>query len=142
MMGCEPEPLPRGQVSHDWAHSIFPCLHHWARCYGLLYMYSTRQKLNLYVNRPDLIRFFNLHKPFELDKPSALVKTPNPLFGKGIMRATRQNWASQRKLIAPQFFLDKVKGIMDLMVDSTMALIKKWESVILKSSICCRHVYK
>lgn len=72
-------------------------------------MYSTRQKLNLYMNRPDLVKFLNLHKPLDLDKPSTIVKTPNPLFGKGIMRATGQNWTSQRKLIAPQFFLDKVK---------------------------------
>ncbi|XP_030466719.2 cytochrome P450 714A1-like [Syzygium oleosum] len=131
---CEPEPLPRGRVSHDWAHSIFPYLHHWALRYGSLYMYSTRQKLNLYMNRPDLVKFLNLHKPLDLDKPSTIVKTPNPLFGKGIMRVTGQNWTSQRKLIAPQFFLDKVKGMMDLMVDSAMTMIEKWESMILQSN--------
>ncbi|KAL3715320.1 hypothetical protein ACJRO7_007104 [Eucalyptus globulus] len=130
---CRPELLPQGQISDDWACSIFPFHHHWAGRYGSLYMYSTRQKLNLYVSRPDLIKFLNLHKPLDLDKPSTIAKTPSPLFGKGILRAAGQNWAFQRKLIAPQFFLDKVKGMMDLMVDSTVAMIEKWESMILQS---------
>ncbi|XP_030546590.2 cytochrome P450 714A1-like [Rhodamnia argentea] len=138
---CKPEPLPRGQVSHGWARSIFPYLHHWALRYGSLYMYSTRQQVNLCVNRPDLVKFLNLQRPLDLDKPSTLVKTPNPLFGKGIMRATGQNWASQRKLIAPQFFLDKVKGMMDLMVDSTMAMIEKWEGMILQSEETAADIY-
>ncbi|KAF8007576.1 hypothetical protein BT93_K1546 [Corymbia citriodora subsp. variegata] len=138
---CKLEPLPRGQISDDWARSIFPHLHHWAGRYGSLYMYSTRQKLNLYMNRPDLVKFLNLHKPLDLDKPSTIAKTPSPLFGKGIMRATGQNWASQRKLIAPQFFLDKVKGMMGLMVDSTVAMIKKWESTILQSDGTAADMY-
>lgn len=57
------------------------------------------------------------------------------------MRATGQNWASQRKLIASQFFLIEVKGMMDLMVDSTMTLIEKWESMILESDSMFAHMY-
>ncbi|KAK8614725.1 hypothetical protein V6N13_068520 [Hibiscus sabdariffa] len=52
------------------------------------------------------------------------------MLGNGIIRSNGQFWAHQRKIIAPQFFMDKVKGMVGLMVESTLPLLKKWEAII------------
>ncbi|KAK9001994.1 hypothetical protein V6N11_024687 [Hibiscus sabdariffa] len=59
-----------------------------------------------------------------------MTKALQPMLGNGIIRSNGQFWAHQRKIIAPQFFMDKVKGMVGLMVESTLPLLKKWEAII------------
>ncbi|KAJ7961887.1 Cytochrome P450 family protein [Quillaja saponaria] len=49
-----------------------------------------------------------------------------PLFGKGIISSDGSVWAHQRKIIAPELYLDKIEGMVNLMVDSTNALVRSW----------------
>lgn len=76
---------------------------------GQLYVYSTGNKVHLYVEQPDLLRELNLHKSLDLGKPSYMSKALEPMLGKGIIHANGHYWAFQRKLIAPEFFLSKLK---------------------------------
>ncbi|KAL5974885.1 hypothetical protein ACLOJK_031558 [Asimina triloba] len=93
-------------------------------------MYSTGNIHLLYVSDPDIVKEVNLHKSFDLGKPSYLKEERGPLFGEGILTANGLIWAHQRKTIAPQFFMDKVKGMVDIMVESAIPLLKSWESRI------------
>lgn len=113
-----------------WVSSIFPYFHVWKQQYGSIYMYSTGTKQHLYVDRPHFIKDFNLHTSLDLGRPSYLTKTLKPMLGNGILRANGQQWAFQRNLIAPEFFLSKIKNMVDLMEESAMAIIRNWESRI------------
>ncbi|KAJ6422288.1 hypothetical protein OIU84_027276 [Salix udensis] len=53
-----------------------------------------------------------------------------PLLGNGIVRSNGLFWAQQRKIVAPEFYMDKVKGMVRLMVESAQPLLKKWEDCI------------
>lgn len=44
-----------------------------------------------------------------LGKPSYVTKRLSPLLGNGILRSNGHFWVHQRKIIAPEFFMDKVK---------------------------------
>ncbi|KAM3313489.1 hypothetical protein ACQJBY_032832 [Aegilops geniculata] len=87
----------------------------------------------LHVSRPDVVRDINLCVSLDLGKSSYLKATHEPLFGRGILKSNGEAWAHQRKIIAPEFFLDKVKEMVDLMVDSAQTLLESWEARVDKS---------
>lgn len=72
-------------------------------------MYWIGNKPALYVSQKDLVRDISLCVSLDLGKPVLLQKAHMPLFGKGILKANGMEWFNQRKLIAPEFFMDKVK---------------------------------
>lgn len=76
---------------------------------GLVYTYSTGMKQHLYVNEPDLVREMNQCITLNLGKPSYITNKLSPMLGNGILRANGHSWAQQRKLVAAEFFMDKVK---------------------------------
>ncbi|XP_047172016.1 cytochrome P450 714A1-like [Vigna umbellata] len=117
-------------VAHDYTATLFPYFEHWRKEYGLLYTYSTGLKQHLYVNQPDLIKELNHCITLVLGKPGYLTNKLAPMLGNGVLRANGNSWAQQRKLVAAEFFMDKVKGMVDSMIESTQPLLLKWEQII------------
>lgn len=76
---------------------------------GPVYTYSTGNKQHLYANHPELVKEMNQCITFGLGKPSYITKRLAPLLGNGILRSNGHFWALQRKIVAPEFFMDKVK---------------------------------
>ncbi|KAK4582118.1 hypothetical protein RGQ29_025332 [Quercus rubra] len=120
-------------VSENWTHSLFPYLQQWRQEYGPVYMYSTGSKQHMYVSEPELLKELGLIKSLDLGRPSYLAGAFQPLLGDGIIRANGSNWAYQRKLIAPEFFLNKVKNMVGVIEQSTIVMMKTWENRILES---------
>ncbi|KAK3415900.1 hypothetical protein EUGRSUZ_H01375 [Eucalyptus grandis] len=50
-----------------------------------------------------------------------------PLVGWGILTFNGCAWAHQRKIIAPELFMDKVKGLIPLITESTVTLLESWK---------------
>ena len=100
---------------------------------GPVFTYSMGNVVFLHVSRADVVRDINLCVSLDLGKSSYLKATHEPLFGRGILKSNGEAWAHQRKIIAPEFFLDKVKGMVDLMVDSAQTLLESWEARVDKS---------
>lgn len=117
-------------VAHDYTSTIFPYFEQWRKEYGMIYTYSTGIKQHLYVNHPDLVKEMNMCVTLDLGKPSYVSKTLAPMLGNGILRSNGVIWAQQRKIIAPEFFADKIKGMVALMVESSQPLLRKWEDHI------------
>ncbi|XP_031271574.1 cytochrome P450 714A1-like [Pistacia vera] len=118
---------------HHWVRSTFPYLQRWTFDYGPMYMFSTGSQQHLYLSQPELIKELKLHKSLVLGKPSYLSKALEPMLGNGIIKANGHQWAHQRRLIAPEFFLHKVKGMIGLMEECTMAMVKTWEIRLIES---------
>lgn len=119
-----------GHVAHNYATILFPYFEHWRKQYGPIFLYSTGNILLLYVSHPDLVKEISLQKSLDLGKPRYIQKERGPLFGSGILTANGSVWAHQRKIIAPEFFMDRVKSMVGLMVESTFPLLKSWEGRI------------
>ncbi|KAL3521344.1 hypothetical protein ACH5RR_019493 [Cinchona calisaya] len=117
-------------VAHDYTSTVFPYFEQWRKKYGPIYAYSTGNKQHLYVNQPELVKEMNLSVNLDIGKPSYVTKRLAPLLGNGILRSNGHLWALQRKIVAPEFFIDKVKGMVGLMLQSTEPLIAKWDASI------------
>ncbi|PRQ42630.1 putative cytochrome P450 [Rosa chinensis] len=127
------EEMDGQHLNHKWLPSVFPYIHKWAKEYGPIYMYSTGINQHLYVSDPKLLMEIKQHNSLDLGKPTYLGKPLRPLLGDGLLRTNGKQWAVQRKLLAPEFFLGKVKGMVGVMEESTTAMIKRWDCRILES---------
>lgn len=117
-------------VAHDYTSSLFPYFEQWRKIYGPVYTYSTGNKQHLYVNQPELVKEMNQSISLDLGKPSYVTKRLAPMLGNGILRSNGHIWAMQRKIVAPEFFMDKVKGMVSLMLQSAELLTRKWDERI------------
>ncbi|XP_047327492.1 cytochrome P450 714A1-like [Impatiens glandulifera] len=117
-------------VAHDYTSTVFPYFEIWRKQYGSIYTYTTGNRQHLYVNRPEMLKEMNQTITWDFGKPSYLTKRLAPILGQGILRSNGHSWSHQRKIIAPQFFMDKVKGMVGLMVESGGSLIREWEACI------------
>jgi cytochrome P450 len=117
-------------IAHDYTSTLFPYLEQWRKEYGPVFTYSTGNKQHLYVNHPELVKDMTQSMSLELGKPTYVTKRLEPMLGNGILRSNGQFWARQRKIVAPEFFMDKVKGMVGLMLESAEPLLSKWEGCI------------
>ena len=61
------------------------------------------------MNDLEVVKEMNQLNTLNLGKVSYMTKALQPMLGNGIIRANGHLWAHQRKIIAPEFFMDKVK---------------------------------
>nr|XP_023890860.1 cytochrome P450 714C2-like isoform X1 [Quercus suber] len=117
-------------IAHDWPCTIFPHLEQWRNEYGPIFLYSSGNIQLLCITDPEMVKEISLCTSLSLGKPSYLSKDRGPLLGQGILSSDGSIWAHQRKIIAPELYIDKVKGMVNLMVDSTTSMLRSWESRI------------
>ncbi|PIN06544.1 Cytochrome P450 CYP4/CYP19/CYP26 subfamily [Handroanthus impetiginosus] len=120
----------REDIVHGWFHTVFPHLEQWRNEYGPTFLYSAGNIQILCITDPEMAKEVSLCTSLNLGKPSYLSTDRGPLLGRGILSSNGQYWVHQRKIIAPQFYLDKVKGMVNLMAESTLAMLKTWENKI------------
>ncbi|XP_022756881.1 cytochrome P450 714C2-like isoform X1 [Durio zibethinus] len=118
----------KAAIAHDWFPTLFPYLDKWRNEYGSVFLYSTGNIQLLCTTDMEMVKEIGLHKSLSLGKPSYLTKDRGPLLGEGILSSSGPIWAYQRKIIAPELFPDRVKGMVNLMVDAMTSLLKSWES--------------
>uniref|UniRef100_A0A0E0G9D3 Cytochrome P450 n=1 Tax=Oryza nivara TaxID=4536 RepID=A0A0E0G9D3_ORYNI len=114
----------------DYCTRIFPYFHKWRKAYGETYLYWLRRRPALYVTDPELIGEIGRCVSLDMGKPKYLQKGQEPLFGGGVLKANGACWARQRKVIAPEFYMARVRAMVQLMVDAAQPLIASWESRI------------
>ncbi|KAH7576167.1 hypothetical protein JRO89_XS01G0005700 [Xanthoceras sorbifolium] len=119
-----------GMISHNWSPTAFAYLEKYKNDYGPIFMYSAGSIQVICITQMDLVKEINQCTSLSLGKPSYLSKDRGPLLGQGILASSGPLWAHQRKVIAPELYLEKVKGMVNLMGDSTLSLVKDWESRI------------
>ncbi|WCJ23050.1 Cytochrome P450 714C2 [Euphorbia peplus] len=117
-------------ISHDWSSYIVPHLHQWVNDYGPTFMYSTGNIHLLCTTDAGMVKEINLCNSLSLGKPCFLSKDRGPLLGKSIISTNGPLWAHQRKIIAPEFYIDKVKSMVGLMIESTTSMMDSWMNII------------
>ncbi|KAF6996425.1 hypothetical protein CFC21_012767 [Triticum aestivum] len=114
----------------DYCKRIFPYFDKWRKAYGDTYLYWLRQRPALYVTDPELIREIGRCVSLDMGKPTYLQKGQEPIFGAGVLKTNGACWARQRKVIAPEFYMAKVRGMVGLMVAAAQPLLRSWEDSV------------
>ncbi|CAL5384649.1 unnamed protein product [Camellia sinensis] len=123
-----------GEATHDWARFTFPSFDHWTKQYGQRYNFALGTYQVVYITDPHLAKEISLSTSLNLGKPFFLQKDSETLLGKGITTSDGEFWAHQRKTIAPEFYADKVKNLVHIMLHSANKLVNTWETEIEKQS--------
>lgn len=116
--------------ANNYLSNLFPHLLLWKETYGPVFIYSTGALEILHVSDPELVKDIGHCTPSELGKPNYLKRSRKALLGGSLLTVNGDEWACQRKLIAPEFFMDKIKGMIELIEDATAPLLESWESIL------------
>jgi len=72
-------------------------------------MFSLGTTQILCVNHPDIVREVTVCTSLDLGKPAYHLKQLGPLVGQGILTSNGTKWVRQRKILAPELYMEKVK---------------------------------
>jgi cytochrome P450 len=123
-------PREEQDITHNCSSVLYPYFEQWKKEYGPIFTFSLGNIQLLYMSHPDVVKEISLCTSLNFGKPSYQYKEVLPLLGHGILTSNGANWVRQRKIIGPELYMDKVKGMMNLMVESSVTLVNSWNSMI------------
>ncbi|KAG7946616.1 hypothetical protein I3843_14G049100 [Carya illinoinensis] len=123
-------PVGEIPVSHNCAALIFPFLEQWRKEYGDLFVFSLGISPTIFINEPGILREITTCTSLDFGKPLQQQEEFGPLLGRGIITSNGAIWARQSKILAPEFYMEKVKGMINLIIESTTPLLNSWRSRI------------
>uniref|UniRef100_I1R2K1 Cytochrome P450 n=1 Tax=Oryza glaberrima TaxID=4538 RepID=I1R2K1_ORYGL len=97
---------------------------------GSVYLYSTGSIQVLNVTDPNMVKELANCKSLDLGKPCYLQKERGALLGMGILTSNGDLWVHQRKVIAPELFMERVKGMVNLMIEAAMSMLNSWKNEV------------
>ncbi|XP_060964844.1 cytochrome P450 714C2 [Cannabis sativa] len=121
-------------LQHNCANILFPFFEKWRKQYGEVFIFSLGNTQILYVNEADMVREITTCTSLDLGKPLYQAKERGALLGQGILTSNGAVWAHQRKVLAPQLYMDKVKGMVSLITECATCLVDTWKNMVGGSS--------
>jgi hypothetical protein len=76
---------------------------------GSTFMFSLGNIQILHMNDLEVVKEISICTSLDFGKPSYQFKERGPLLGQGILTSNGATWAHQRKILAPELYMDKVK---------------------------------
>nr|AIA82921.1 CYP450-17 [Gentiana rigescens] len=117
-------------VIHNCGSAIFPVFDEWIKQYGEVFLLALGNIQIVLVDQSDMVREITTCTSLNLGKPTYQAKQMGSLLGHGILTSNGSYWAHQRKVIAPELYMEKVKGMVNLVQESTLTLVNLWKSII------------
>ncbi|KAH6766105.1 hypothetical protein C2S52_017088 [Perilla frutescens var. hirtella] len=117
-------------TSHNCEAALLPFFDEWRKQYGNVFMFSLGNTQIVHVTEPEMVREITTCTSLDLGKPTYQAKDRGSLLGQGILTSNGPHWVHQRKIIAPELYMDKVKGMVSLIQDSTVALLETWKTIV------------
>ncbi|KAI6672988.1 hypothetical protein NL676_000894 [Syzygium grande] len=117
------------RVSHDYMSRLFPHIEKWRADYGPVFAFTQGNMVIVCICDFDVAREFCQCKSAEFGRSAYVKKNRGIVLGyDSLVTSKGKSWVLQRKVIAPEFFNDKIKGMVDMMVESVVSVLEKWES--------------
>ncbi|KAK4407595.1 cytochrome [Sesamum angolense] len=116
--------------SHNCGAALLPFFDEWRKKYGDVFLFSLGNTQIVHVTQPEMVREIITCTSLDLGKPTYQAKERRSLLGQGILTSNGPIWAHQRKILAPELYMDKVKGMISLIQDSTITLLNSWRNIV------------
>ncbi|XP_027933571.1 cytochrome P450 714C2-like isoform X2 [Vigna unguiculata] len=114
--------------SHNCAALLLPLFDKWRNEYGQVFTFSLGTIQILCVNQPDIVRDFTVCTSLDLGKSAYQLKNLEPLLGQGILSSNGTKWVHQRKILAPELYMEK--GMMNIVRESAVSVVNSWSNRI------------
>lgn len=76
---------------------------------GDTFVFSLGSTLIMHVTQPEMVREITTCTSLDLGKPTYQARERGSLLGNGILTSNGAHWLHQRKILAPELYMDKVK---------------------------------
>ncbi|XP_030549330.1 cytochrome P450 714C2-like [Rhodamnia argentea] len=117
------------RVSHDYLSRLFPHIEKWRADYGPVFAFTLGNMVTVCICDFDVAREFCQCKSAEFGRAAYLRKNRGIVLGyDSLITSKGKSWTLQRKVISPEFFNDKIKGMVGMMVESSVSMLEKWGS--------------
>lgn len=125
-MIAEAEAKPISVITHDIVHRAMPHYYNWSTVYGKNFLYWFGPKPRLAVADPDMIKeiLLNTSGCYGKVRHNPLSKL---LFSDGLVGLEGEKWAVHRRITSQAFNMERIKGWVPEMVDSTRKMLDRWE---------------
>ncbi|PNX85385.1 cytochrome p450 734a1-like protein [Trifolium pratense] len=123
-------PISHSFLTHNTASLVFPKFEEWRKQYGEVFVFSFGNIQSLCVSQTDMIKEITTYTSFDLGLPPFHKKLFRPLLGDGILTSNGTTWAHHRKILAPELYIDKVKGMVNIISEAGESLLNLWNSKI------------
>ncbi|KAL5569542.1 hypothetical protein UlMin_026117 [Ulmus minor] len=136
----QPEVLPNSPpqgdqpIIHSYSSSIFPSFTRWTKQYGPTFMFSLGNMQCLHMNDAEVVKEMSICTSLDFGKPLYQQKMLGPLLGQGVLTSNGVSWSHQRKIVAREFSIDKVKGMTNLIVECATTVVNSWTNLIEKEA--------
>ncbi|KAL0419360.1 UNVERIFIED_CONTAM: cytochrome [Sesamum radiatum] len=117
-------------TSHNCGAALLPFFEEWRKTYGDVFMFSLGNTQIVHVTQTAMVREITTCTSLDLGKPTYQAKERGSLLGQGVLTSNGPLWAHQRKILAPELYMDKVKGMISLIQDSTVVLLNSWRNIV------------
>ncbi|KAL8531336.1 hypothetical protein ACS0TY_008095 [Phlomoides rotata] len=117
-------------TSHNCGSMLLPFFDEWRKQYGDVFIFALGNTQIVHVTQPEMVRDITTCTSLDLGKPTYQARERGALLGQGILTSNGPQWVHQRKILAPELYMDKVKGMINLVQDSSVALVESWKSVV------------
>ncbi|BAT73888.1 hypothetical protein VIGAN_01144300 [Vigna angularis var. angularis] len=77
-----------------------------------------------------MVRDFIVYTSLDLGKSAYQLKNLDPLLGQGILSSNGAKWVHQRKILAPELYMDRIKGMMNIVSESVVSVVNSWSKRI------------
>ncbi|CAI9103151.1 OLC1v1001597C1 [Oldenlandia corymbosa var. corymbosa] len=95
-----------------------------------MFMFSMGNTQILVVTRQEIVKEITTCTSLNFGKPSYQAREHSALLGDSIFTSNGTQWARQRKVLAPELYMDKVKGMTNLIQESAMTIVNSWNKMI------------
>ncbi|XP_057527937.1 cytokinin hydroxylase-like [Amaranthus tricolor] len=125
-------PSSRENISHDIHSSSLPHFAQWQKLYGKVFVYWMGVEPFLYIADPEFLKQMNgCVMAKDWGKPKAFIRDRIPLFGEyGLTMIEGEDWARHRHIATPAFSSTSLKGMANLIAESTTKVIRNWTTRI------------
>eukprot|EP01018_Ginkgo_biloba_P021383 Gb_19483 [translate_table: standard] len=120
-------------LNHDIVDRLLPHYVKYSRLYGKPFILWWGVEPRLTVSQPELIKEILSSKYSHCYGKSHLQQKGNKDFiGKGLLMAEGEAWAHQRRVVAPAFHSEKLKGHVNYMVECSTQMLNYFDEIVSK----------
>ncbi|MCO5614204.1 hypothetical protein L7F22_068484 [Adiantum nelumboides] len=114
-------------ITHDIVPRIYPHMCIWTKLYGNTFVFMWGPEVRLAVADPDVLRDILSPKNGQIWGKSPVMISPLlDIVGKGLIWSEGDMWVERRRIFAPAFHMENLKGLTGLMQQCADSLVEGW----------------